>query len=204
MSSIFYKIPFEGKLEALYDLIKNKDWNVSVKMPEKGLIYMKIPLDIEDEVIFHQDIIFDENTQSKFGIFSPITESDYESASNLEMPISSINPINPPNEEKKPKLFENVNKNKESFGKKSKELDNKANKSNTKETKSQIILRSLSKNLADLPNLITESLPTNMNFEQFGKNIIGNYNDPYDYFFSQNYLIIFFIFAVICLIIFKF
>ena len=203
MSSIFYKIQFEGKIEALYDLIKNKDWNVSVKIPEKGLIYMKIPIDIEDEVIFHQDLIFDENTQSKFGVFVPIAESDFEAASSLEMPSSRENV---PNEKKSEKLLENNNKNIESsvFEKKSKELDNKAKEINTKENKNQNILRTLSKNLTDLPNLITVNLPTNINFDEFGKSIIGTYKDPYDYFFSQNYIIIFFIFAVICLILFKF
>ena len=200
-SSIYYKIPFEGQIEALYDLIKNKDWNVSVKMPEKGIIYMKIPIDIEDEVLFHQDLVFDENTQSKLGIFAPLTESDYEAAQNIEMPRSSDNSSN---EEKNKKLLEKINENVETFEKKSKEINSKINEINTKE-KSQNMLRSyLSKSLEDLPNLISESLPTNINVEEFGKNIIGTYKDPYDYFFSQNYLISFFIFAVICLIIFKF
>lgn len=164
---------------------------------------MKIPIDIEDEVIFHQDIVFDENTQSKFGIFSPISESDYEAASSLEMPSSNENPLK---EEKSQKLQENNNKtiDKFSFEKKSKELDNKTNEFNSKEKKSQNMIRTLSKNLAELPNLISENLPSNINLEKFGKNIIGAYKDPYDYFFSQNYLIIFFIFAVICLIIFNF
>ena len=200
-SSIFYKISFEGKIEALYDLIKNKDWNVSIKMPEKGIIYMKIPVDIEDEVIFHQDLVFDENTQSKFGTFTSITESDYEAAPNLEMPSSSENS---PNEEKNQKLYEKVNKKIETFEKKSKEFDSKTSEFNSKEKESPNILRSLSKNLGDLPNLISESLPTNINLGNFEKDISGTYKDPYDYFFSQNYLIIFFIFAVICLIIFKF
>ena len=200
-SFIFYKIQFEGKIESLYEFIQNKDWNVSIKMPEKGILYMKLPIDIEDEVVFHQDIVFDENTQSKFGNFDQITESDYEATSNLEMPKSSENA---PKEEKSKNFYETINKNIEKAEKKSKELDSKINEFNTKESTSQQILRSLSKSLEDLPNLISESIPSNINLENFEKNIVGTYKDPYDYFFSQNYLITFFIFAVICLIVFNF
>ena len=200
-SFVFYKIQFEGKIESLYEFIQNKDWNVSIKMPEKGILYMKLPIDIEDEVVFHQDMTFDENTQSKFGNFVQITESDYEAASNLEMPKSSENA---PKEEKSKNFYETINKNIEKAEKKSKELDSKINEFNTKETTSQQILRSLSKSLEDLPNLISESIPSNINLENFEKNIVGTYKDPYDYFFSQNYLITFFIFAVICLIVFNF
>ena len=200
-SFVFYKIQFEGKIESLYEFIQNKDWNVSIKMPEKGILYMKLPIDIEDEVVFHQDMTFDENTQSKFGNFVQITESDYEAASNLEMPKSSENPQK---EEKSKNFYETINKNIENAEKKSKELDSKINEFNTKETTSQQILRSLSKSLEDLPNLISESIPSNINLENFEKNIVGTYKDPYDYFFSQNYLITFFIFAVICLIVFNF
>ena len=200
-SFVFYKIQFEGKFESLYEFIQNKDWNVSIKMPEKGILYMKLPIDIEDEVVFHQDMTFDENTQSKFGNFVQITESDYEAASNLEMPKSSENA---PKEEKSKNFYETINKNIEKAEKKSKELDSKINEFNTKETTSQQILRSLSKSLEDLPNLISESIPSNINLENFEKNIVGTYKDPYDYFFSQNYLITFFIFAVICLIVFNF
>ena len=200
-SFVFYKIQFEGKIESLYEFIQNKDWNVSIKMPEKGILYMKLPIDIEDEVVFHQDMTFDENTQSKFGNFVQITESDYEAASNLEMPKSSENA---PKEEKSKNFYETINKNIEKAEKKSKELDSKINEFNAKETTSQQILRSLSKSLEDLPNLISESIPSNINLENFEKNIVGTYKDPYDYFFSQNYLITFFIFAVICLIVFNF
>ena len=200
-SFIFYKIQFEGKIESLYEFIQNKDWNVSIKMPEKGILYMKLPIDIEDEVVFHQNMTFDENTQSKFGNFVQITESDYEAASNLEMPKSSENA---PKEEKSKNFYETINKNIEKAEKKSKELDSKINEFNTKESTSQQILRSLSKSLEDLPNLISESIPSNINLENFEKNIVGTYKDPYDYFFSQNYLITFFIFAIICLIVFNF
>ena len=55
-------------------------------MPENGIIYMKVPEDADDEVIFNQDLVFDETTNSKFGIFEKITESDYEAAKNIEIP----------------------------------------------------------------------------------------------------------------------
>ena len=38
-SSIINKILFEGKIDALYDLIKIKKWNLSVKMQENRKIY---------------------------------------------------------------------------------------------------------------------------------------------------------------------
>ena len=81
------------------------------------------------------------------------------------MPRSSDNSSN---EEKNKKLLEKINENVETFEKKSKEINSKINEINTKE-KSQNMLRSyLSKSLEDLPNLISESLPTNINVEEFG------------------------------------
>ena len=78
-----------------------------------------------------------------------------------------------------------INKNIEKAEKKSKELDSKINEFNTKESTSQQILRSLSKSLEDLPNLISESIPSNINLENFEKNIVGTYKDPYDYFSAK-------------------
>ena len=89
-SFIYYKIPFEGKIEEVYELINNRDWNnISLKMPENGIIYMKIPEDVNEEVTFNEELVFDETTNSKFGIFEKITESDYEIAKNIEIPLSA-------------------------------------------------------------------------------------------------------------------
>ena len=53
-----------------------------------------------------------------------------------------------------------------------------------------------------LKKSITLNLPTSINLEDY-KKIAGNYKDPYDIFFTQNYLIVFFIVAVIFLILFR-
>ena len=87
-SFVFYKIPFEGKIEVLYDFIKTRDWNILVKVPENGILYMKILQDDNEEVLFYQNLVFDKATNSKFGIFQSITELDFEAAQNIETPIS--------------------------------------------------------------------------------------------------------------------
>ena len=184
-SFVFYKIPFEGKIEVLYDLIKNQDWNILVKVPENGILYMKVPIDVNEEVTFYQNMVFDERTNSKFGIFQTITESDFEAAQNIETPIST-----------ETKDVEKTNKSSQKYNNL---LDDKIKEFRDKKNKEKNSYLGI--NLSDLKNII--SMPT-MNIQAFGKNIYKNYKDPYDYFFSQNYLIALFIFAIICLIIFRF
>ena len=196
-SFIYYKIPFEGKIEAVYELIKNRDWNISLKMPENGIIYMKVPEDADDEVIFNQDLVFDETTNSKFGIFEKITESDYEAAKNIEIPR--------PTEKKTmatSKKANEINKKIETYQQEKRAFD--------KEVK-QIIFEEKPKdlktnlysgiNLSDLKNMISLQ---NIKVGELRKNIIENYKDNYDYFLSQNYVMALFVFAVISLIIFNF
>ena len=84
-SFVFLKIPFEGKIEAVNDLIKSREWKLYFKRPEKGTLLMKVPDDIEDELKFNQDIVFDEKRNLKFGTFTEITESEYESAQNIDI-----------------------------------------------------------------------------------------------------------------------
>ena len=196
-SFIYYKIPFEGKIEAVYELIKNRDWNISLKMPENGIIYMKVPEDCDDEVIFNQDLVFDETTNSKFGIFEKITESDYEVAKNIEIPR--------PTEKKTisvSKKANEINKKIEAYQQEKREFDKEVKKFNFEE-KPKDLKTNLNSgiNLSDLKNMISLQ---NINVGELRKNIIENYKDPYDYFLSQNYLMVLLIFAVICLIIFNF
>ena len=196
-SFIYYKIPFEGKIEAVYELIKNRDWNISLKMPENGIIYMKVPEDCDDEVIFNQDLVFDETTNSKFGIFEKITESDYEAAKNIEIPR--------PTEKKTISVSKNaneINKKIEAYQQEKREFDKEVKKFNFEE-KPKDLKTNLNSgiNLSDLKNMISLQ---NINVGELRKNIIENYKDPYDYFLSQNYLMVLLIFAVICLIIFNF
>ena len=196
-SFIYYKIPFEGKIEAVYELIKNRDWNISLKMPENGIIYMKVPEDCDDEVIFNQDLVFDETTNSKFGIFEKITESDYEVAKNIEIPR--------PTEKKTisvSKKANEINKKIEAYQQEKREFDKEVKKFSFEE-KPKDLKTNLNSgiNLSDLKNMISLQ---NINVGELRKNIIENYKDPYDYFLSQNYLMVLLIFAVICLIIFNF
>ena len=196
-SFIYYKIPFEGKIEAVYELIKNRDWNISLKMPENGIIYMKVPEDADDEVIFNQDLVFDETTNSKFGIFEKITESDYEAAKNIEIPRPTENKTIPTS-----KKANEINKKIETYQQEKRAFD--------KEVK-QIIFEEKPKdlktnlysgiNLSDLKNMISLQ---NIKVGELRKNIIENYKDNYDYFLSQNYVMALFVFAVISLIIFNF
>ena len=132
---IFYKVPFEGKIEAVYNLIKNQDWDVLIKMPEKGIIYMKVPEEADEEVSFHQNLMFDDNTNSKFGFFEKITESDFESAQkNIEIPSSVEN--KKPEANKKideiDKNIKNYQKEKEIFDKKISQLSAEKNQKDVK------------------------------------------------------------------------
>ena len=192
---IFYKVPFEGKIEAVYNLIKNQDWDVLIKMPEKGIIYMKVPEEADEEVSFHQNLMFDDNTNSKFGFFEKITESDFESAQkNIEIPSSVEN--KKPEANKKideiDKNIKNYQKEKEIFDKKISQLSAEKNQKDVK------VDMQLETCLSYLNNMSSMQI---FKAEELGKKIYGNYKDPYDYFFSHNYLIALFIFAIICLIV---
>ena len=105
-SFVFLKIPFEGKIEAVNDLIKSREWKVFFKRPEKGTLLMKVPDDIEEELKFNEDIVFDEKRNSKFGTFTEITESEYESAQNIDINDTSDSNEKYKNEEKSTKLEE--------------------------------------------------------------------------------------------------
>ena len=198
-SFVFFKTPFEGKKEAVNDLIKLREWKVTFKTPEKGILLIKAPDDIEEEILFYQDSIFDEKTNSKFGIFTKIEESEYESAQNIDITDTSDSNKKNKNEEKSTKL-EEISQKIESIPTPNKEDDtNKAiNDQKINEKKSE------SKRINSPPEFGNNIYLSNTNtFEELGKNIAKNYRDPYDFFFNQNYLIYFFILSVICLVIFQ-
>lgn len=198
-SFVFFKIPFEGKIEAVNDLIKDRELEVFFKRPEKGTLLMKVPDDIEEELKFHQDMVFDEKTYSKFGIFTEITESEYESAQNIDINDTSDSNEKYKNEEKSTKL-EEISQKIESSPSLYKEDDT------NKEINDQKIdeKKSESKKVNSLPEFGESIYSSNSNtFEELGKNIAKNYKDPFDFFFNQNYLINFFILSVICLVIFQ-
>ena len=207
-SFIFFKIPYEGKIESVYKLLKDRDWisDISIKEPEKGIIFMKVPADLEEEVSFNQDIVFDEETNTKFGIFQKITESDFEGAQNIGKPESlNINTTNSIEKDEKMKLLKEKNeKNIENYQKINEKIDNKINEFNKKEISGNNSMNSLlGRTLSYIPKIDSLTLPSSINFSELEKSINTKYKDPFDYFFSQNYLSLFFIFAIFCLILFR-
>jgi len=72
-SFVFYKIPFEGKIEVLYDVIKTQEGNILVKVPENGILYMKVPIDVNEEVTFYQNMVFLEKKWRTISTGTPMT-----------------------------------------------------------------------------------------------------------------------------------
>ena len=181
MSSTFVykKIPYQGSLLKIKELIKNHHWNIEIKVSEEGTLLTKIPKSIEDEIYWFNGENIDEKTNTKFGTFISINEKDYEEGKNIELDIL--------NKEEKENEIKSEN--------------NKKNKN--KEYKRQISEILLNDTQTKKENFL-DKFGIKFNIREINKKVKKEYNDPYDYFFSQDYLIICFIFAVICLIIFNF
>ena len=181
MSSTFVykKIPYQGSLLKIKELIKNHHWNIEIKVSEEGTLLTKIPKSIEDEIYWFNGENIDEKTNTKFGTFISINETDYEEGKNIELDIL--------NKEEKENEIKSEN--------------NKKNKN--KEYKRQISEILLNDTQTKKENFL-DKFGIKFNIEEINKKVKEEYKDPYDYFFSQDYLIICFIFAVICLIIFNF
>ena len=193
---IFYKVPFEGKIKLVYNLFKTNDWKVTIKTPEQETLLMKIPSDLDEEISFYEGIVFDERTNSKFGSFETITEQEFESAQSIDIP--DLSGPEEDESEQRSKKIEEINQkiqSKISFGN-----DNKKN-GNTFEKKESV--NRLGSLLGNSFNL-NENLPSSIDFDEIKRLITETHKDPYDYFFSQNYLLVIFSFAVICLMIFRF
>ena len=181
MSSTFVykKIPYQGSLLKIKELIKNHHWNIEIKVSEEGTLLTKIPKSIEDEIYWFNGENIDEKTNTKFGTFISINETDYEEGKNIELDIL--------NKEEKENEIKSEN--------------NKKNKN--KEYKRQISEILLNDTQTKKENFL-DKFGIKFNIREINKKVKEKYKDPYDYFFSQDYLIICFIFAVICLIIFNF
>ena len=181
MSSTFVykKIPYQGSLLKIKELIKNHHWNIEIKVSEEGTLLTKIPKSIEDEIYWFNGENIDEKTNTKFGTFISINETDYEEGKNIELDIL--------NKEEKENEIKSEN--------------NKKNKN--KEYKRQISEILLNDTQTKKENFF-DKFGIKFNIGEINKKVKEEYKDPYDYFFSQDYLIICFIFAVICLIIFNF
>ena len=181
MSSTFVykKIPYQGSLLKIKELIKNHHWNIEIKVSEEGTLLTKIPKSIEDEIYWFNGENIDEKTNTKFGTFISINETDYEEGKNIELDIL--------NKEEKENEIKSEN--------------NKKNKN--KEYKRQISEILLNENQVKKENFL-DKFGIKFDLKEINKKVKEKYKDPYDYFFSQDYLIMCFIFAVICLIIFNF
>ena len=186
-SYVFYKIPYEGSLQKIKEIIKNREWNLEMKVPKEGILLLKVPIDIEDEISFCQKSTLDEETNTKFGALESIKESDFEDE------IDTIS--NDTN---------NENKDKEKNS-----AQNKKNKNWQYKRQITEILMNEETLEKEIPkktalNFIRKLSLPKVNLNQFNKKIEHDYKDPYDYLLSQNYLIMCFIIAIICLFLFNF
>ena len=167
MSSTFVykKIPYQGSLLKIKELIKNHHWNIEIKVSEEGTLLTKIPKSIEDEIYWFNGENIDEKTNTKFGTFISINETDYEEGKNIELDIL--------NKEEKENEIKSEN--------------NKKNKN--KEYKRQISEILLNDTQTKKENFL-DKFGIKFNFREINKKVKEEYKDPYDYFFSQDYLII--------------
>lgn len=202
----YTSVKYEGQYQSILDLIKSREWKVDVKEIEDNTVYMKIPQDIEEEINFYQNVEFDEKTRTKFFEFKPITEEEFQNAEELAHSEEYIEEENNNKaEERKTEIKKetNVNELKKSV------LDKYTEEMGLNKLKT---LKSLKKEKEggddEKEKLINnngnkmKALKMNFDFKLKGYNEIkddmfGKFNDPYDYFFSKNYLMSFIIVAII-------
>lgn len=187
MSYIYYKIPYEGKLQKIKELIRDRDWNLQMKIPEEGILLVKITKNIDEELSFNQGMIIDEETNTKFGNFQLIEEDEFEEGKN----ISLDNIINERDEQGKSTNQSKKNQNMEYKRQMSEILLNE-----------ETLEREIPKN--NKYNFISKLCIPKIDLDKLNKKIKRDYRDPYDYFFSKNYLINCFILSIICLVLFNF
>ena len=192
MSSMnFYKIPYEGEIKSILKLIKDRDWDIKIKFPEKGILLMKVPDDIDEEVTFNENLVFDDATHTKFCSFSRISESEFEEAQNMENLEEKKN-----ENENNIKKEESKNTEKKLRSEISKEITETIfSEENEKPKENEKIKTSY-----NFANYIP-SIPQ-INLNEISKGIGKEYKEPYDYLFTQRYLVYYFIVAVIFLILF--
>ena len=183
-SNLFYKIPFEGQIQKIQELVKNRDWDLEMKVPKEGILIVKIPEEIKEELLFSQQSIIDEETNTKLGTFEIITESDYENETDTKLNY----------------IKEEINSRGNNQNKKNK---NKEYKRQISEIllEGETLLKDNTKKFGFY--LVNKFVVPKINLNEFHKKLGKEYKDPYDYFLSKNYLIMCFILAIICLVLFK-
>ena len=185
MSYIYYKIPYEGSLQKIKELINDREWNLQMKSPKEGIILVKISKDVDEEICFNQGMMIDEETKTKFGSFQPIRDIEFEEENSTE--LTNLN-------------YEKQN----IFGRPNKKYKN----AEYKRQMSEILLSGETKE-EEKPkgmvyNLVNKIGIPKIDLNELKQKIETNYKDPYDYFFSQNYLIVCFIVTLIFLVLFRF
>ena len=185
MSYIYYKIPYEGSLQKIQELINDRGWNLQMKSPKEGILLAKIPKDIEEEISFNQKMTIDEETKTKFGSFQPIRDIEFEEENSTE--LTNLN-------------YEKQN----IFGRPNKKYKN----AEYKRQMSEILLSGETKE-EEKPkgmvfNILNKIGIPKIDLNELRQKIETNYKDPYDYFFSQNYLVVYFIVTIIFLVLFRF
>ena len=53
-SYVFYKIPYEGSLKKVKELIEEREWDFQIKVPKDGIILVRIPPETEEELNFDE------------------------------------------------------------------------------------------------------------------------------------------------------
>ena len=177
----FFRIPYEGNLQTIQEHINNLFSDVQMKIPQKGTLLVKIPVDIEEEFLFTKNMIIDEKTGTKLGNFEFVREFEFDDAIDTE--------LNNINNEKN----ENPNKKNKNLEYKRQISDILLNEETTEE-----------ENKKSGYNFWSKLNITKIGLGGFGENLEKEYKDPYDFFFSKEYLIICFILSVICLVLFNF
>ena len=84
-SFIFYKVTYEGSIQKIQELFKQRDWIIDMKILEENILLLKFPKDELDEINYYNDVVIDEETQTKFKNFEIIKESDFEKGKTLDL-----------------------------------------------------------------------------------------------------------------------
>ena len=182
-SYIFYKIPYEGSLKKVKELIEEREWDFQIKVPKDGIILVKIPPETEEELLFSQSTIIDDETETKFGKFQKITEKEFEDGLNFELNIINIE--------------NNINEKMKKSSKKNKNME-------YKRQISEILLNGDTAPEENKKSYGLNFIIQKIDLNELSKNIEKNYIDQYDYFFSQNHIFMCIFLAFILLVIFNF
>lgn len=193
--SKYILVKYDGEKKSINQLIESRDWDIELKEPESGVLLMKVPEEIEEELYFFKNLVFDEKTNTKFSEFQSISQDEFEKAKDLngnnynnndETPritCENNESANTPLNEKKANIFDQF---KETL---SEENEKKFKKSST--FHSSLIGNSL------------QNFQMLLNKDQFKEKVFGQYKNPYDIFLSQNYIVVYLI-VIIALIIMGF